>query len=146
MYPAPSNYGWTPPQRKSHGGLIALTVCGVIVAILGFLFWRGAANSYVNCQDPYIQSVQQNCSRYSAIAVIGLVAFLAGIACFLTGGILLLVKGRAPRTPPLPPGWYTDPTGTPRWWDGAQWSPTTAPQGSSGYGGTYYPPPPSPPT
>jgi uncharacterized protein len=25
--------------------------------------------------------------------------------------------------PPPPPGWYPDPTGAQRWWDGAQWGP-----------------------
>ncbi|WP_018352296.1 phospholipid scramblase-related protein [Longispora albida] len=33
-------------------------------------------------------------------------------------------------TPPPPPGWYPDPSGTPghRWWDGQQWTAHTQPQ------------------
>lgn len=27
----------------------------------------------------------------------------------------------------MPPGWYTDPQGLVRWWDGWQWTPTTQP-------------------
>jgi hypothetical protein len=31
-----------------------------------------------------------------------------------------------PAAPPTPaPGWYPDPTGVERWWDGTQWTPST---------------------
>jgi hypothetical protein len=29
--------------------------------------------------------------------------------------------------PPTPPGWYVDPLGLLRWWDGYRWTPYTAP-------------------
>ncbi len=34
-----------------------------------------------------------------------------------------------------PPGWYPDPAGTPRWWDGQQWTAATTPPGVPAPGG-----------
>lgn len=33
-----------------------------------------------------------------------------------------------------PPGWYPDPAGTPRWWDGQQWTAATTEPPAQSYG------------
>jgi uncharacterized Tic20 family protein len=35
-----------------------------------------------------------------------------------------------------PPGWYADPTGTPRWWDGWQWGPAASQRSEEAEGKT----------
>lgn len=40
----------------------------------------------------------------------------------------------------VPPGWYVDPAGVMRWWDGRQWTPYTAPPPRT----PYVPMPPAP--
>jgi hypothetical protein len=48
-------------------------------------------------------------------------------------GVMASPPFDAPMAPAIAPGWYPDPQGLPaqRWWDGANWSPHTAPAAGS---------------
>lgn len=41
--------------------------------------------------------------------------------------------GGVPGTPVTPPGWYQDPQGTTRWWDGQQWGQAAGPVPAGAY-------------
>lgn len=41
---------------------------------------------------------------------------------------------------PTPAGWYPDPQGVVRWWDGGRWTEHIAPQAAVGYPAAQYPP------
>ena len=72
-----------------------------------------------------------------ASPVVGLIAALAtsadiGLAVIVGGflaGLLLYILGERIETSRIapPPGWYRDPAGQTRWWDGHQWTGYVAP-------------------
>jgi hypothetical protein len=113
--PLPPNYGQIGPQGKSRDRWLVLSICGGLLLIAGLLI-AGAPHN--------VRSV---------LVPIGTFVCLAGFVCMLTGGILYITKGKASRpgipTHQLPPpGWYPDPAGVTRWWDGRVWSSFTEPQ------------------
>jgi hypothetical protein len=117
--PLPPSYGQLAPEGKSRDGWLALSISGGVLLIAGLLIAGATHNAG------------------SVLVAIGVVVCLAGLACLVIGGIVYIARGRASRlgvsTHQLPPpGWYPDPTGVTRWWDGGAWSSFTAPPSQTG--------------
>ena len=62
----------------------------------------------------------------------------AGTALLDREPLAAMVQHSPSWVPPVPPGWYQDPSGVPvqRWWDGTAWTTHTAPSWHSPHGST----------
>jgi len=61
---------------------------GILAAIVGGIIWLLTANAASECGSILVRAfAQSQCTQYTAMHTIGMIIFLAGVACAVIGGV-----------------------------------------------------------
>ncbi|HEY4378168.1 MAG TPA: DUF2510 domain-containing protein [Acidimicrobiales bacterium] len=108
------------------GGAVALLFVVIFAASIGgLIFWVFTLVELVKIPDHQFQVAGSE--KVTWVIVVAIAGWIGALVWRFAKRAEVLAAAAA--LPSIPPGWYPDPSGQMRWWDGWQWTHHAGPAG-----------------